>query len=605
MILQSLANYYIRKSRNPSPESRVAPYGMEYKEIKFIIEIDDDGSFVNLADLRDDKKRGKTLLVPKSVGRSGSASWQTANLLWDHYGYVLGQSKAGTENQNAEGQLRSFIAKIESLPEELKSEEDIAAVIKCYQRGEYKKVLESPNWPECNKIPGCNMTFRLFYESRAVTENRKLIDWAASAVNDAPEKGGVVGRCLVTGEIGEIARTHAKVGVGGSQANLVGFQKNSGYDSYGKEQGYNAPVSKKAEFFYTTALNILLKSPSNRALFLDSKKNIRVALLFWAEPHSISEDDAADAELAVRALIYGSSGESGDDADTGIKNAKNIFKSIFNGSVPTTTKDRFCVLGIAPNKARISVVFWTRGTLKEIAQNIYEYVKDVNLENRGNTITPSVYDILRSSEYQGKMENVPSNMIPAMVYSIFNGTPFPSSVFGHVMARIRAEHNPSSVRVAFLKAYLNRKYRNTKGAELQVALDKNNANTAYRLGRLLAVLQKLQEEANPGINATLMDRFYSSMSSTPAAVIPTLLRLKTHHLAKLPVGRKIFFEKVFTEIFSNLKQGGIPKHMSLEQQADFAVGYYHQREDLFKEKDKDASNGNNESANGTKSEDQN
>ena len=118
-----------------------------------------------------------------------------------------------------------------------------------------------------------------------------------------------------------------------------------------------------------------------------------------------------------------------------------------------------------------------------------------------------------------------------------------------------------------------------------MSLDKNNMDTSYRLGRLLAVLQKLQEEANPGLNTTLMDRFYSSMSSTPASVLPTLLRLKNHHLSKIHTGRKIIFEQLLTEIFSGIDAGGLPKHMSLEQQGNFAIGYYHQREDLFRSKE--------------------
>ena len=455
MILQSLANYYIRKSRRPRSGENVAPYGMEYKEIKYLIEITSDGDFVNLTDMRADGRRGIMTLVPKSVGRSGSASWQTANLLWDHYGYVLGQPQAGKENPNAEKQLGSFIAKIESLPEELKREEDIAAVIKFYEKGEHLKVLEHPSWPDCSKIAGCSMTFRLRDKSRAVTENPKLIEHAALAAEAEPDEGGVVGRCLVTGEIGEIARTHAKIGVGASQANLVGFQRNSGYDSYGKEQGYNAPVSKKAEFCYTTALNMLLKSNENRVVLGGA------TLLFWAEPNIISEEEAADAESAIKALIYGSRSGREKKADFGVANAKNIFEAIFTGRVPTSTSDKFCVLGIAPNKARLSVVFWKRGTIKEIAANVGRYFSDAELLNGDETIQPSIYDILRASEFQGKMENVPSNMIPAMVYSIFNGTPFPSSVFGHIMERIRAERNPSGVRAAFVKAYLNRKYRNT------------------------------------------------------------------------------------------------------------------------------------------------
>ncbi|WP_303147823.1 type I-C CRISPR-associated protein Cas8c/Csd1 [uncultured Cloacibacillus sp.] len=588
MILQSLANYYIRRANGPNCGGRVAPYGMEYKEIKFVIEIDEEGNFVNLVDMRDDKNNGRIFLVPKMMVRTGKNAWKIADLLWGHYGYVLGQLKKGPKAPNPEGQLQSFIIKINELPAKLKMEEDIAAVIKFYNRCEYKKVTQHRNWPECQKAANGYMTFRLYYESRAVTENPKLIEWivADDGIKSTEQREDtIIGRCLVTGEESEIARIHAKVSISGNQATLVSFQTDSGYDSYGKEQGYNAPVSKKAVFYYTTALNMLLKSSGNNVAFLDAEKNVRVALLFWAEPHSLSEAEAADAELAVRAMIYGSKDENQKDADFGVINAQNIFEAIFTGCIPTETDDKFCVLGIAPNKARLSVVFWKRGTLKEIAGNIYRYLADIRLESYGGEITPSVIDVLRSSEYQGKMENVPSNMIPAMVYSIFNGTPFPSSVYGHVMERIRAERNPNSVRVAFVKAYLNRKYRNTKGAEIKVSLDKNCLDIAYRLGRLLAVLQKIQEEANPGLNATLMDRFYSSMSSTPASVLPTLLRLKNHHLAKLATGRKVYFEQLMTEIFACVQPNNIPKHMSLEEQGNFAVGYYHQREDLFKSKE--------------------
>lgn len=597
MILQSLSNYYIRKSRRPKSGEYVAPYGMEYKEIKYILDINSDGNFINLTDIRADGKRGVMTLVPKSAGRSGKTSWQTANLLWDHYGYVLGQPQPGKENQDAERQLGSFIAKLESLPEELKREEEIAAVIKFYKKGEYLKVLEHPSWPDCGKIAGCNMTFRLSGRRHTVTQNEKLIEWAASSNRAESEEDGVVGRCLVTGEIGEIARTHAKLSVGRSQANLVGFQKHSGYDSYGKEQGYNAPVSKKAEFYYTTALNMLLKSDENRVTLGNT------TLLFWAEPNTISEEEAADAESAVKALIYGSKSVRDKKADFGVRNAKNIFEAIFNGRIPTGTGDKFCVLGIAPNKARLSVVFWKRGTIKEIAGNIYQYLEDVKLDSYNDEITPSIYDILRASEYQGKMENVPPNMIPAMVYSVFNMTPFPSSVFGRIMERIRAEKNPTGTRVAFLKAYLNRKYRNIKGAEIGVALDTDNKDTVYRLGRLFAVLEKVQEEGDSNIGATIHNKFFNAISSTPAAVLPILMKLHNYHLKRLTTSRSMYFNQLIDSIFHDLEQGAIPQHIPLEKQCDFIIGYRQQREVLYKSRKEKNSNGQTQNS-GT-DEDQN
>ncbi|MCI5863661.1 MAG: type I-C CRISPR-associated protein Cas8c/Csd1 [Clostridia bacterium] len=577
MILQALADYYIRESKRK--QSRIAPYGMEKKEIKFIIEIDENGDFVNLIDTRTDGKNGKIILVPKSIGRSGSNSWQTANLLWDHYGYVLGQSQFNKDNINASGQNESFITKLESLPKELKENREISAVRKFYKGDGVRKVLEHQNWPKCHKIPGCNLTFQLDDESVPVTENVELRRWL-STQNEEPENfddktGKIIGRCLVTGEVGEIARTHSKVRIGGNQATLVGFQKDSGYDSYGKEQGYNAPISQKAQFYYVTALNTLLNSEYNRMNLGD------VVLLFWTAPKILTDETAEKAEKGVKLICSSLK----DNANLGTENVKNIFESIFTGKIPSDVGDRFYILGLSPNKARISVVFWKNGSIKEIAQNILQYFKDIEIIKNSEWRDITFRDILSSSEYKGKVENVPSNMIPALIYSVFNGTPYPSALFGHIMERVRAERNPTVPRVAFIKAYLNRKYKNIKGVEIIMDLDRENVLPSYRLGRLFAVLEKIQEEANPGINATIRDRFYGAMSSCPASVFPILIRLMNYHLEKLVVGRKINLEREIMEIFSSLQPETMPKHLSLEEQGYFAIGYYHERQYLYTKKE--------------------
>ena len=112
-----------------------------------------------------------------------------------------------------------------------------------------------------------------------------------------------------------------------------------------------------------------------------------------------------------------------------------------------------------------------------------------------------------------------------------------------------------------------------------MSLDKDNTNVGYRLGRLFAVLEKIQEEANPGLNATIRDKFYASASSTPNAVYGNLMRLKNHHLGKLSQGRSIYFEKLLGEVISEIPS--FPAHLSLDDQGGFAIGYYHQRQDFF------------------------
>ena len=113
-----------------------------------------------------------------------------------------------------------------------------------------------------------------------------------------------------------------------------------------------------------------------------------------------------------------------------------------------------------------------------------------------------------------------------------------------------------------------------------MSLDKENKNIGYRLGRLFAVLEKIQTEANPGINATIRDRFYASASATPAVAFGNLMRLKQHHLAKIESpGRKIYFEKLLGEILEAVDV--FPANLSLMDQGQFAIGYYHQNRDFF------------------------
>lgn len=113
-----------------------------------------------------------------------------------------------------------------------------------------------------------------------------------------------------------------------------------------------------------------------------------------------------------------------------------------------------------------------------------------------------------------------------------------------------------------------------------MALDKANNNIGYRLGRLFATLEKIQEDVSPGINATIKDRFYGAASATPVAAFPQLMKLKVHHLSKMENrGRVVNYEKTIGEIMGGLTE--FPNHFKLADQGRFAVGYYHQRQAFF------------------------
>ena len=117
-----------------------------------------------------------------------------------------------------------------------------------------------------------------------------------------------------------------------------------------------------------------------------------------------------------------------------------------------------------------------------------------------------------------------------------------------------------------------------------MSLDEDNPRPAYRMGRLFAVLERIQERASPNLNATIRDRFYGAASSTPGTVFPTLLKLKNHHIAKLEnKGEAVNLEKLVGEIMSGIDE--FPFQLTLQDQGRFAIGYYHQRQTMFGKSD--------------------
>jgi CRISPR-associated protein Csd1 len=197
---------------------------------------------------------------------------------------------------------------------------------------------------------------------------------------------------------------------------------------------------------------------------------------------------------------------------------------------------------------------------------------------------------------QGDADSIPPNLGGDVLRAILEGLPYPETLFSGAVRRIRAEQskkdprtgklvmNVTYARAAILKACLNRRIHQTGNPfekEITVSLDKDNINPGYRLGRLFAVLERVQEEASPGLNATIRDRYYGAFSATPATVFATLMRMKNHHLAKLDNrGRRVNLEKLIGEIVDGLTPT-LPAHLPLADQGRFAIGYYHQRQDFF------------------------
>lgn len=583
MILQALKEYYDRKAADL--DSEIAPEGFEKKELQFLIVISENGEFINIEDTREktgNRITAKSFLLPRSKGRSGSKSYETTFLLWDHIGYVLGLP---TSDSKCSKQHQTWINSLKELPPDLLEDAAVRAVVKFYENNEIAKAIASPYIPECLKAPQCNMSFRL--ESDVpVPCRQKVQEYVKKSLRDleyevgfesASEKTGI---CLVTGERGDIARTHGRTPIDKDTKCLIGFQKNSGYDSYGKEQGYNAPIIKSTEFAYVTALNTLLKSKTQRIHIGDA------STVFWSEKRSSFESDFS---------FFFKEPEK-DNPDAGTQKVKALFDSVKSGTyIEDEGNNRFYILGLAPNAARIAIRFWQVGTISEFALRIAQYFNDFKI------IKPpkepeyySIWRILVNVAIQDKSENIPPNLAGDFMRSILEGTPYPATLLQACLRRIHSDTGSrvKPVRAALLKAYLNRYYQfypNHNHKEVNMELDINQPSVGYQLGRLFATLEKIQEEANPGINATIRERFYGAACATPVTVFTNLLRLKNHHLAKLEnKGRVVNFERLLGEIMGHLTD--FPSHLDLHEQGRFAIGYYHQRQAFFTSSKADADN---------------
>mgnify|MGYP000884515133 FL=1 len=577
MILQALHTLYNRKKDD------LPPPGFESKEIPFLIVIDKNGQFIALQDTRtkDGKKLfSKKFTVPKEKeGRSGKNAWKMANILWDHYGYVLGWPKSENDSdiQMAKKQHQSFKTAIALISNTYPNNIEIQAVKNFLAKETFDDVFASQEWQECRKIKGCNLSFILEGSTRLVCENEDIQSWCSDAStneedadesNDLQDKEGI---CLVTGERAVIARLNPRTPILGARSNakIVAFQTNMGFDSYGKEQSYNAPVSKKASFAYSTALSYLLAKESKQKLLAGDATTV-----FWAEKEHQLENVFAD--------FFGEPAK--DDQTQDIKSLIAALRAPQIGARPELDpQTKFYVLGLAPNAARIAVRFWYEGTVQQILDHIEQHFDDCTIiHGPKQPETLSLFRLLVSTAVQGKSENIQPNLAGDMMRAILAGTPYPKSLLSSAIRRVRAEREITYPRAALIKAVLARdaRYYNSNQKEVGMSLDITNNNTGYRLGRLFAVLEKVQEEANPGLNATIRDRFYGAASSTPVAVFALLMKLKNHHIAKLENrGRAINFEKLIGEIMSGISE--FPAQLPLPDQGRFAVGYYHQRQDFF------------------------
>ena len=570
MILQALVKQY----ENLERQGKVSGLGWCQAKVSYELDLSKNGDVLGVTSRKIEEMRGKktvwapaSLIVPEMVTRSSGVS---ANFLCDNSKYMLGIDVQGT-NQRV---IDCFQATREKHRSVLKNAQgEIARAILAYfekwdpQKAEQHPVIRE-NWEKLTE--GGNLIFSV--EGQEAQEDEEIrMCWEQYREQDDGERKGL---CLVTGRKTEISRIHKVIkGVPGAQSSgaaLVSFNAPA-FESYGKEQSYNAPVGKYAEFAYTTALNYLLTQRDYTFSLGDAM------VVYWAE----------SGKEEYQKCYFDILRPTKDNQ----KKLKDIFDSlkedtkVYLENAEMDPEQKFYILALAPNAARLSVRFFYMNSFGKILQNIAEHYERLSI------VKPAwaeqeylgIRDMLNETVNQKSKDKTPiSNMSSLVLQAILSGSRYPASLYTDTLIRIRAENGKITWgRAAIIKAYLNRNYGWKKG-ERFMGLKEECTDTAYILGRLFSLLEAIQKEANPSITTTIRDRYFNSACATPASVFPVLIKLKNSHIKKLERdkgGAKIYYEKQLTDIMGRLEE--FPKRLSLEQQGQFMLGYYHQQQKRY------------------------
>ncbi len=574
-ILSSVTTLYDRLSLN----GELPRLGYSTQNISFSVVLNEIGEVLYFADKRSHsgaKPKPVRMNVPARMGARTSGI--QPNLFWDNTAYVLGvivgeeedndgkKYKFATQQERTKEKYAAFVQEHKKL---LSGTDDAGLLALERFLSRWKPEMFQENAYNCD-ILDTNIVFEFddgsglgFIHDRS----------AASILVEATMSNATNprGMCLVTGKIGPIERLHSPIkGVDGAKtsgAPLVSFNAEA-YLSYNKEQGQNAPVSTKAVMAYCTALNELL--------LFESKRKFKVGdttVVFWAEAR-----DNQIASFSERLMADVLSTAPDDDSELNILREAIIRIAQGRPCDPKFDPEtRIFILGLAPNAARLSVRFWHLGTFLDFAKRTNEFWSDLEIEPSPWEKFPAAWSLLNETaiRIKGKpsKDTIPPLLGGKIMQSILSGQPLPRMLLSSVISRIRTDREVNGRRASICKAIVNQKYKE----KIPVSLDPSINNQAYLLGRLFAILEKIQRSA---LNISkVKDQYFSAAASTPARVFPIISKTATHHLANLKKGENrnlgFWFEKQLELIWDGL-DAELPRSLRLEDQGRFIAGYYHQ-----------------------------
>lgn len=571
MILQTLVQLY----EDLAAQERIARPGWSPAKISFALCLDENGTLTQVIPTQVERQSGrKTVLAPQTMVLPAAVTRTVGvlpNFLWDNSSYLLGVDAKGKPERSVqcfEACRTLHHAMLDGL--DSPAAKAILAYFDKWEPGNAQtEPLLADVWDEIMK--GGNLVFRI--QGMYAQEDTQIR--AAWQAHYSSCEGETV-QCLVTGKQDIPEAVHPSIkGVTGAQSSgaaIVSFNAPA-FCSYGKEQSFNAPVGKAAAFAYTAALNHLLADRENVHRIGDT------TVVCWAEGAEPGYDEF------FRYFTYGDHLPEQITTEALQNVVSKLAKGLPCEELPLDLSRRFYILGLAPNAARLAVRFFYNSTFGELMKNIAAHHERMEITGSRFSVVP-LWALLAETVNQKTNDKTPSPvMAGAVARAVFNGTPYPASLLQAVMLRIRAERDVTPGRAAILKAYYL-KNRDTRCPEevLTVSLNETSTNVPYTLGRLFAVYEAVQEAANPGLNATIKDKYFNSASATPGMIFPILDNLAQKHLRKLQGAQRVYFDKQIGKLKSLLGETN-PVRLSLPEQGSFNLGYYHQKEFRYTKKE--------------------
>ena len=577
MILQALTQYY----EELLAAGKITRPGWAKAKVSFALDLDDAGQVRQLLHLQREVQRGKkTALVPQELDMPSPVkrtAGVAANFLCDNSSYLLGADDKGKPARS----LECFSAARALHLALLKDVDSPAAkaIVRFFETWDPAQAAEHPalreDWADLMK--GGNLTF-WYRDAPAAADPAVAAAWQRQYESGGEDAEDAL--CLVTGQHTTLARLHPSIkGVVGAQssgASLVAFNAPA-FCSYEHEQGANAPTGEYAAFAYATALNTLLADRDHVCRVGDT------TILFWA-----ANAEAAYQDFMMYSLFNDHYSE-GDILSTLHSLAKG--ESVDWDQARLDPATRFYVLGLAPNAARLSVRFFWQNNFGTLARNIARHYERLDIVRPSFDKFPTlpIWRLVQETVRRPAPGASPADPSPRLagdlLLAVLNDALYPATLLDGVSLRIRAEHDVTRGKAAILKAYYLRNSSDQNIKEVMtVELNEQSAYLPYVLGRLFAVLEAVQQSANPGINTTIKDRYFNSASATPASVFPLLLNLAQKHLAKLDGGLATYYDKKITELNSRITCT-LPARMSLPEQSAFQIGYYHETQKRYAKKE--------------------